>query len=145
MPILHYHLAEGHYSQAQHEKLLLDSARFFAEVLRCPVDRTRIYIHLYRPELTAVGGVLVSEGGAKAPYFSFVVLEGRSLEDRQRLLAGFTDLLVAILQVERSQVRGGIVLVHPENWAIAGVPAAQARQAEVAARAEAAKQAEDKA
>lgn len=144
MPILHYHLAEGHYSQAQHEKLLLDSARFFAEVLCCPVDRTRVYIQLYRPELTAVGGVLVSGSHARAPYFSFVVLEGRSLEDRQRLLAGFTDLVVEILQVERSLVRGGIVLVHPENWAIGGVPAAQARQAEVAARAEAAKQAEGK-
>jgi 4-oxalocrotonate tautomerase len=139
MPILNYHLVEGQYSQAQHETLLLESSRLFAEVLRCPIDRVRVFINLHRPELVAVGGQLVSRNDQRAPYFSFIVLEGRSLEDRQRLLRGFTDIVVAVLQVDRSLVRGGIVTVHPENWAIGGEPASVKREAEVRARAEAAK------
>jgi phenylpyruvate tautomerase PptA (4-oxalocrotonate tautomerase family) len=139
MPILHYHLADGQYTSAQHERLLLESSRFFAEVLRCPIDRVRVFIHLFRPDLTAIGGQLVSVSGQRAPYFSFIVLEGRSLEDRQRLLRGFTDIVVDVLQVDRGLVRGGIVPVHPENWAIGGEPASIKREAEVRARAEAAK------
>jgi 4-oxalocrotonate tautomerase len=137
MPILHFHLAEGQYTQPQHEKLLLESSRFFAEVLRCPIDRVRVFIHLFRPDLAAVGGKLVSNDVQRAPYFSFIVLEGRSLEDRQRLLRGFTDIVVDVLQVDRGLVRGGIVPVHPENWSIGGEPASVKREAEVRARAEA--------
>lgn len=55
MPVLNFHLVEGQYSQAQHERLLLDSSRFFAEVLKCPIDRVRVFISLHRPELFAVG------------------------------------------------------------------------------------------
>jgi 4-oxalocrotonate tautomerase len=139
MPVLNFHLVEGQYSQEQHERLLVESSRFFAEVLRSPIDRVRVFINLHRPELFAVGGQLVSTSQARAPYFSFVVLEGRPLEDRQRLLRGFTDIIVDLLQVDRSLVRGGIVPVAPENWAIGGEPASVQREAEVRARAEAAK------
>jgi|GEM_PF-6634969 len=66
MPILHFHLAEGHYATEQHERLLTEASRFFADVLRCPIDRVRAFIHLYRPELTAVGGVLVSREARRA-------------------------------------------------------------------------------
>ena len=135
MPILHFHLVEGQYEAEQHERLLVESSRLFAEVLRCPIDRVRVFIHLFRPELTAVGGVLVSDSAARAPYFSFIVLEGRSLEDRQRLMAGFTDIMVEALGVQRELVRGGIVPVHPDNWSIGGVPGSALRRDEIAARA----------
>lgn len=138
MPILNYHLVEGQYSQTQHQRLLLDSSRFFAEALRCPIDRIRVFINLHRPELFAVGGRPVSDTGARAPYFTFVVLEGRSLEDRQKLLTGFTDIVVEVLGVERGLVRGGIVPVAPENWAIGGEPASRKRADEARARAAAA-------
>ncbi|WP_068804269.1 tautomerase family protein [Thauera phenolivorans] len=135
MPILHFHLAEGHYATEQHERLLTEASRFFADVLRCPIDRVRAFIHLYRPELTAVGGVPVSREGTRAPYFSFIVMEGRPLEERHRLLAGFTDIVADVLGVERSLVRGGIVPVQPENWSIGGEPASVRRRDEIAARA----------
>jgi 4-oxalocrotonate tautomerase len=138
MPVLNFHLVEGQYSQAQHERLLLDSSRFFAEVLKCPIDRVRVFISLHRPELFAVGGRLVSNADTRAPYFTFVVLEGRPLEDRQKLLTGFTDIVVEVLGVDRGLVRGGIVPVAPENWAIGGEPASRKRADEVRARAEAA-------
>ena len=130
MPILNFHLVEGEYTQVQHERLLLESSRFFADVLGSPVDRIRAFITLYRPELSAVAGKLVSVNQQQAPYFTFIVLEGRPLDERQRLLAGFTDIVVDVLKVRRDLVRGGITPVHPENWSIGGQP----RQAEVRTR-----------
>jgi 4-oxalocrotonate tautomerase family enzyme len=134
MPILNYHLVEGQFDQRSMERLLLESSRFFAEVLRCPVERVRVFITLHRPELFAAGGQLCSSSGTKAPYFTLTLLEGRSLEDRHKLLRGLTDIVVDVLEVDRAWVRGGITLVHPENWAIAGEPASIARQAEIRAR-----------
>jgi phenylpyruvate tautomerase PptA (4-oxalocrotonate tautomerase family) len=63
------------------------------------------------------------------------VLEGRPVEQRHRLLSGFTDILVDVLGVARSRVRGRIIQVHPDDWAIGGVPASGARRDEIAARA----------
>lgn len=135
MPILNFHLIEDAYTKAQHEELLRRSSRFFAEVLGSPVERIRVFITLHRPELCAVGGELVSINEQLAPYFSFVVLEGRPVEERQRLLEGFTDIVVAVLDAKRDLVRGSVTPVHPENWSIGGRPASQIRQAEVQARA----------
>ena len=73
-----------------------------------------------------------------APYFHFMLLDGRPVEQAQRLLAGFTDLLVDTLRVERARVRGGTWPVEPERWTIGGRAASDVRAAEVAARAEAA-------
>ena len=136
MPIVKYYVVEGRHSDEQLAALLTGSCAFFAEVLECPVDRVRAFAHEFRPEVACIGGEMATDGAADAPYFRFVLLRGRSLEQRQRLLRGFTDLVVDCLGVERSRVRGGIWLVDPENWAIAGEPAAAARAAEIAARAE---------
>jgi len=138
MPILNIHLVDGQYAQEQHERLLLETSRFFAEVLRCPIDRVRVFIELHRADLTAIGGVLASREARRAPYFHFIVLEGRSVDDRQRLLGGFTDLIVDILCVPRELVRGGVIRIHPEDWAIGGEPASVKRADEVKARADAA-------
>ncbi len=141
MPIVHFHLVEGQSAAAQHERLLVEASRLFAEVLQCPIDRIRAFIHLYRPELAALGGVPVNRQAQKAPYFTFVVLEGRPVEQRQRLLKAFTDLLVDVLQAPREQVRGSAVLVRPEDWAIGGEPASVKRASEVREREEAARRA----
>lgn len=135
MPIVQFHLVEGHYTDEQHERLLVEASRLFAAVLEAPVDRVRVFIHLYKPGLAAIGGVPASREAQRAPYFEFVVLEGRPLEHRQRLLAGFTDLCVDILGAPRNLVRGSATTVHPDDWAIAGTPASVLRAAEIAARA----------
>jgi phenylpyruvate tautomerase PptA (4-oxalocrotonate tautomerase family) len=49
-------------------------------------------------------------------------------------MARFTDLVVDVLGVDGGGVRGQIIEVEPENWSIAGVPAAAARADEIAAR-----------
>lgn len=135
MPVLTIHLTEGRYSDAQCERLMAETSRLYAEVLRSPIERVRVFVAGYPPQRVAVGGVPVAAGAPDAPYFQFLVLEGRSLEERQRLLTGFTDLIVEILGVPRTLVRGGCWPIAPENWAIAGVPASVQRAAEVAARA----------
>lgn len=137
MPILEYHLTEGRHTDEQIAELVLASSHLYAEVLPCPIERVRVAVHLHRPQHVAIGGRLVSEGGAAAPWFHFLVLEGRPVEAGQQLLAGFTDLLVRTLGVERPQVRGGCRSIPPEHWAIGGTPASVLRATEIRARAEA--------
>lgn len=134
MPILNYHLVRGQHDQGRIEELLVGSSKFFAQVLGCPIERVRVFVTEHSPRHYCIGGTLAGEAAQAAPYFSFIVLQGRPLEDRQRLLAGFTDLVVDILGVERSLVRGGVVPVDPDDWSIGGVPASRLRQAEIEAR-----------
>jgi 4-oxalocrotonate tautomerase len=135
MPVVTFHLTAGQNTIAQQQRLLVAAADFFAKTLACPVDRVRAFVNLYQADLQVIGGRLVSESGDRAPYFSFIVLEGRPLETRQQLLAGFTDLIVEILGVERALVRGGVIPVAPEDWAIGGTPAALKRATEIEDRA----------
>jgi phenylpyruvate tautomerase PptA (4-oxalocrotonate tautomerase family) len=136
MPIVTYHLVAGQHDDGDVEALLLASCTLFAEVLECPVDRVRAFVSEHRPELACLGGEMASAGAEPAPYVHFMLLEGRPLEHAQRLLAGFTDLLVEHLGVDRSRVRGGMWPVEPQRWAIGGVDAATLRADEIAARAQ---------
>jgi 4-oxalocrotonate tautomerase len=135
MPIVEYRLPVGHHSDTEVADLLTRSCALFAEVLECPIDRVRAVAMEVWPHAMCVGGHMVSDGGQAAPYFTFFLLEGRPPGHRSRLLAGFTDLLVECLDADRSLVRGAVIVVPPDNWAIAGVPASVARKAEVEARA----------
>jgi 4-oxalocrotonate tautomerase len=134
MPILNFHLVQGQHDSAQIQTLLLKASALFAEVLACPIDRVRVFATEHAPQHFCIGGKLVSQHEQVAPYFSFIVLEGRSQEDRQRLLSGFTDLVVDILGAPRANVRGGIVPVAPSDWSIGGTLASELRQAEIEAR-----------
>lgn len=136
MPIVEYRLIAGQHHAEQIAALLRESCTLFAEVLDSPVDRVRAFADEVSPAHAAVGGELVEATGASAPFFHFYLLAGRPQEHCDRLLAGFTDLLVKHLDVERSTIRGCVIWVDPKDWAIAGVPATQVRRAEVAARAQ---------
>lgn len=131
MPVLEVHLVEGMHTPAQHAELLRTMSRRYAEVLDSPLDRVRAYATFHRPEHWLVGG----EPGLPAPYFTAIVLRGRPAEQRRRLLGAFTDIVVDVLGVDRKVVRGRIIQVDPDDWAIGGVPASAARSAEITARA----------
>lgn len=137
MPILNIHLVAGQHAPDKIEALLLKCSELFAEVLKCPVDRIRTYATEYAPQRVCIGGKMGGEA-EPAPFFSFYVLEGRSLEDRQHLLAGFVDLIGEILVVDRSRIRGCAESIPPEDWTIGGTPASVVRQAEIEARRRAA-------
>jgi phenylpyruvate tautomerase PptA (4-oxalocrotonate tautomerase family) len=131
MPILEVHLVEGEHSAAQHTELLARMSARYAEVLESPLERVRAYVTLHRREHWATGGV----AGVEAPYFTAIVLEGRPAEQRRGLLGAFTDIIVDTLRVDRRVVRGRIIQVSPDDWAIGGVQASSVRSAEIAARA----------
>ena len=131
MPVLEVHLVEGDHAPAAIARLLEAASRRYGEVLESPLERIRAYATLHPREHWAVGG---ETGGAPAPYFTAIVLEGRPVEQRHRLLADLTDLLVDVLGATRSRVRGRIIQVPPDDWAIGGVPASGVRRDEIAAR-----------
>ena len=95
MPILEYRLTAGRHSDDQIGELLLASANLYAEVLKSPVDRVRVTATLHQPQHAVVAGRLVSDGAPSAPFFHFLVLEGRPVEECQALITGFTDLVVS--------------------------------------------------
>jgi phenylpyruvate tautomerase PptA (4-oxalocrotonate tautomerase family) len=132
MPILEVHLVEGMHTPAQHAELLAVMSTRYAELLGSPLAAVRAWITLHRPELWATAGVPTS--GRSAPYFTAMVLEGRPVEQRRRLLGDFTDIIVDVLGVDRRLVHGRIIPVHPDDWAIGGVPAGAARRGDPRAR-----------
>lgn len=135
MPIVTFHLVAGLTSAEQDERLLRGASRLYSEILATPVERVRAFIARHAPDAVAVGGDLVIYSGRHAPWFEFIVLEGRPVAERQRLLMAFTDLIVETLGTPRELVRGSCRRVDPEDWAIGGVPASLVRKAEVEARA----------
>ncbi|MCB1888474.1 MAG: tautomerase family protein [Rhodocyclaceae bacterium] len=135
MPVVNFHLIDTPANRAGVKPLLEGACALYAEVLGAPLDRIRCFVTFHDPDTFLAGGALCSENGQNAPFFDFIVLDGRSLEQRHRLLAGFTDLLVEQLGVERDFIRGCCRRVPPEDWAIGGVPASEKRKAEIEARA----------
>jgi phenylpyruvate tautomerase PptA (4-oxalocrotonate tautomerase family) len=140
MPILEYRLTAGRHTDEQIGELLLASAKLYADVLKSPVERVRVTAQMHRPQHAVVGGRLLDDGSPAAPYFQFLVLEGRPLDECHALIAGFTELVVSLLGVDRALVRGGCWPIPPQYWGIGGTPASVLRAQEIAARAAAAGQ-----
>ena len=136
MPLVNFHLVNKNISETHVNDLIKGASKLYADVLECPMDRVRVYVNLHKENHVGVGGELVSINQKEAPYFEFIVLLGRSLEQRRKLTEGFTDLLVEVLGVERSVVRGCCRNVPAEDWSIGGVLASELRQDEIKKRAE---------
>lgn len=130
MPIVIFQLVEGCASAEQQAELLDEASRLYSKVLAAPIDRIRAMISLYPRECFSVSG----ETGRQAPYFEFRVFDGRPLEERRRLMAGFTELLVRILDVQPQLVRGLCIRVDPQDWSIGGIPADLLRAMEIDVR-----------
>lgn len=135
MPIAHFHLVDGVWSDEQVAILLERASQAYSTVLESPIERVRTFVVRYRPSDVATGGVRVPDGGAPAPYFTALVLRGRPERQRHELLTALTDVVVEELGCARSLVRGQIIQIDPEDWGIGGRPATQARSAEISARA----------
>lgn len=135
MPIVTFHLTDGVNSADDMARLLVEASKLYAQVLDSPMERVRAFVDLHPASLVAVAGELVSETPRNAPYFEFLVLEGRPLRQRHDLMRGFTDLLVDVLGAPVELVRGRAIVLDPDDWAIAGMPASVRRASEIAARA----------
>ncbi|MCZ4534854.1 tautomerase family protein [Gordonia terrae] len=135
MPVAHFHVPAGSFTDEQQRTLLLEASSIYSQVLDSPIERVRTFLVSYPPTSVAVAGAIVAEGGTVAPYFTAIVLHGRPASQRHLLLERFTDLIVDVFEVDRSGIRGQIIEVNPENWGIAGSPASELRAGEAAARA----------
>ncbi|WP_433798937.1 tautomerase family protein [Actinomycetospora sp. CA-084318] len=134
MPVVEIHLVEGAHDDRRIEDLLRRVSERYAAVLESPIDRVRAFVTMHAPQHWMTGGVPAAVDGDPAPYFAAAVLEGRPVDQRHRLLAELTDVLCDVLGVTRSRVRGRVVQVPPDDWAIGGVPAATRRRDEIVAR-----------
>lgn len=132
MPIAHFHLVDP--TPDQRRELLVRGSEAYAEAFESPIDRVRVFIHSYAADSAAVGGVPVAEGAPAAPFFTCLAMGGRPVEQQQRAIRVFTDLLEDVLGIDRSVIRGMVTEVNPDTWGIAGEPASQVRAAEIAAR-----------
>jgi len=135
MPIVTFRLTDGVNSTESVQRLLVEASRLYARALDSPLERIRAFADLHPDGLVAVAGELVSQTPRNAPYFEFLVLAGRPVQQRHDLMRGFTDLLVDVLSAPRELVRGRAIVLDPDDWAIAGEPASVRRAGEIAARA----------
>jgi 4-oxalocrotonate tautomerase len=74
------------------------------------------------------------------PLVRIDILEGRSPEQIRELHRRVAALVAEILDAPIERVRTHVTEIPPDNWGIGGVPAADARADEVAARRRAAEQ-----
>lgn len=140
MPVVQFHLVEGHQSDAAIGALLEEASLFYAQTLYSdvtplPIDRVRAFANLHSPQHWATAGRLASNGAKDAPFFTCLALSGRPREQLHRLLRGFTDLLAKHCQCEKAQIRGQVISIAPEDWAIGGQPASMVRAGEAQRRA----------
>lgn len=135
MPVVNFHLVAGAATAEQHVQLLRRATTLYADLLEAPLDRIRVFITEHPANQFMVKGELASDSGVHAPFFDCIVLDGRPVELRHRILAQFTELLVDVLGVDRQVVRGTCRRVDPDDWGIAGQPASLLRAAEIRERA----------
>ena len=136
MPVAHVHVTGS--TPEQRRDIGAEVTRIYAEVLEAPLERVRVFVMDHDPGDVTVAGVNLDEGGLPAPFFTAIVFESRPVEQRHRLLREVSEMLARVLDVDLAGVRGQVVPVAPDDWGIAGVPAAVARGGEIAARLKAA-------
>lgn len=132
MPVAHVHVSA--ISPEQERRLLVEGSERYAAIMSSPVELVRIFVQQFPATSVAVGGRPLADSGDQAAYFEALTMSGRPLETRHRLLTEFTDLIVEVMGIERSLVRGMVIEVDPEHWGIAGTPASVVRSGEIADR-----------
>lgn len=138
MPVMNIHVVAGQHSDEQLAEMIERCAIHYGSVLKSPVERIRVFVSEHRPQAFFVDGRLACDCTDAAPYFQYIVLEGRPQSEIEALMTGFTDILEDVLNVVRNRIRGACWPVSPAHWGIGGVMASVKRADEIAARAAAA-------
>lgn len=131
MPVAKFY-SSGCALETEVVKTFLDRASdLYARILECPKDRVRVYLFPIDSESVAIEGMVP---GPASFFFEFIVLEGRSLEQRQQIARSFCDLVESVFNVDVQKVRGHCIRVQPEDWCIGGQFASDLRKKEIEAR-----------
>lgn len=141
MPVANIHVLAGH-PRPVLKQLLREVSTAFARAIEAPPERLQVWITEVDPELYAIAGepadevlLRVPRGQAEIPLIRMALMEGRSTEVLHRVMADLSDVVARVLGGDPRRVRVQIDHIHPDRWAIGGVPASRARAAELAARA----------
>jgi 4-oxalocrotonate tautomerase family enzyme len=134
VPVAHFYLTSC--TDDQQARILQEGSARYAALLQAPMDRVRVFVHRHPATGMATAGRAVSETGLHAPFVTALVLQGRPVDLRHRLIAELTDLVVEVLDVDRALVRVHVTEVDPDGWGIGGIAAAVVRRDEIAARSQ---------
>lgn len=141
MPIANIHVLAGH-PRPVLKRLLREVSVAFARAIESPPERLQVWITEVDPGLYAITGEPADEvlqrlprGQAEIPLIRMALMEGRPVEMLHRVMADLSEVVAGVLGGDPQRVRVQIDPIHPDRWAIGGVPASQARAAELAARA----------
>ncbi|HUN94518.1 MAG TPA: tautomerase family protein [Burkholderiaceae bacterium] len=141
MPVAQIHVLAGH-PRPLLKQLLREASTAFARAIDAPPDRLQVWITEVDPELYAVAGVpadevlqRVSRAEVEIPLIRMALMEGRPVDTLHRVMADLSAVVARVLGGDPQRVRVQIDHVHPDRWAIGGVPASRARAAELARRA----------
>lgn len=137
MPVANIHVLAGH-PQPVLKRLLREFSATFAQVIGAPADRLQVWITEVDPNLYAVAGEPADEvlqvkerAMTEVPLIRMALMEGRSVELLHRVMAELSDVTARVLGGDPQRVRVQIDLIHPDRWAIGGVPASISRAAEI--------------
>lgn len=141
MPVANIHVLTGH-PRPLLKQLLCEAAAALSRVIEAPPERLQIWITEVDPELYAIGGRPADEvlqttprQQAEVPLIRMALMEGRSVETLHRVMAEMSAVVSRVLGGDPTRVRVQIDHIHPDRWAIGGIPASTARAAEIAQRA----------
>jgi phenylpyruvate tautomerase PptA (4-oxalocrotonate tautomerase family) len=141
MPVANIHVLAGH-PRALLKQLLREASVAYAAAIDAPPDRLQVWITEIDPGLYAVAGEPADEvlqrvprGQAEIPLIRMALMQGRPVETLHRAMADVSAVVARVLGGDPQRVRVQIDHVHPDRWAIGGVPASRARAAELAQRA----------
>ncbi|MDT7837031.1 tautomerase family protein [Aquabacterium sp. OR-4] len=145
MPVANIHVLAGH-PRPVLKQLLREASMAFAQAIDAPPERLQVWITEVDPGLYALAGEPADEvlargvprAEAEIPLIRMALMEGRPVATLHRVMADLSAAVARVLGGDPQRVRVQIDHVHPERWAIGGVPASQARAAELARRAPAA-------
>ena len=141
MPVANIHVLAGH-PRPVLKQLLREASAAFAKAINAPADRLQVWITEIDPGLYAVAGEPADEvlerqprAQTEIPLIRMALMEGRPLETLHRVMADLSEVTARVLGGDPQRVRVQIDHVHPDRWAIGGVPASISRADELARRA----------
>jgi 4-oxalocrotonate tautomerase family enzyme len=132
MPLIQIDLMEG-YPEAAHQALIQRCTALYAEIVVAPIERFRASVNVFPAAQWGLGGVPGSE--KVSPLIQIHLMEGRPVELLHRLLREMSVLVAEILNIPVENTRVYLTEIPVTHWGIGGVPASEARAAEIAARA----------
>ena len=141
MPVANIHVLAGH-PRTVLKQLVREAAATLARTIDAPADRLQVWITEVDPELYAIAGEPADEvlqrlprAQAEIPLIRMALMEGRPVDTLHSVMAEMTATVARVLGGDPQRIRVQIDHVHPDRWSIGGVPASQARAAELARRA----------